>query len=311
MTSVVRNSRFARWLSATFIAAAFPMAAHAVVINYTFDSSFAGSGANGAAMEAAFGQAAAFIEANYSNPSSINLVVGYGSIDGSAMGSSSLGESLAYLYQSGYAKVRNALQTLGTPGSGSLPQTGPSDLFATTAEAKALGLIPNSTATDGYLGFSSTYVFDYTPSNGITVGSYDFFGVALHEITEAMGRLSLKDSNFPYPSVMDMYRYSSASGDYFSLNGGATPLAYFNGISGYDLGDWASSVGPNAFDAVNSSGHLLPFDPVDRQLVGALGYVSTTQSVPEPSELPLFAIGLITLLALLQRARAERGRRQL
>jgi len=66
------------------------------------------------------------------------------------------------------------------------PVTG--NFWVSQAEAKALGLLGNSTSLDGSIGFATSSKFDYNNTNGVTAGLYDFFGVVAHEISEVMGR---------------------------------------------------------------------------------------------------------------------------
>jgi hypothetical protein len=83
----------------------------------------------------------------------------------------------------------------------------------TDVEAKALGLISNNTTVDAYVGFADTnhFTFDYNRSAGITAGHYDFFGTAIHEITEVMGRelgvgqQLINNTNTYYP--LDLFHY--------------------------------------------------------------------------------------------------------
>jgi hypothetical protein len=57
------------------------------------------------------------------------------------------------------------------------------------AEAKALGLLAgNATGIDGYVGFNNSANYTFNPNNRAVAGEYDFIGLALHEITEVMGR---------------------------------------------------------------------------------------------------------------------------
>ena len=92
-------------------------------------------------------------------------------------------------------------------------------------------------------------------------GIYDFFGTAVHEISEVMGRQLLagaaeqgvEDSyslfdllHYSAPGVRDL---SASSAGYFSPDGGATNLGAFSTVPGSDPGDWASSVTGDAFDA--------------------------------------------------------------
>jgi hypothetical protein len=66
----------------------------------------------------------------------------------------------------------------------------------TSAEANALRLVSGtSTAIDGYIGIGNSSSI-YFPANGGTIGKsqYDAVGIAAHEISEVMGRVSLDDT---------------------------------------------------------------------------------------------------------------------
>ncbi len=130
-----------------------------------------------------------------------------------------------------------------------------------TAVIKAIGGFTGSaTALDGNVTFSSNFGFDFDPTNGITAGTFDFVGVAIHEIGHALGFVSGVDfldqvsapggptrigyafNNTSIYSALDMFRYStdpkniapgtdpvldlSAGGvaSYFSIDGGKTAL---------------------------------------------------------------------------------------
>ncbi len=132
-----------------------------------------------------------------------------------------------------------------------------STLALNTANAKALGANFGPGFIDGTIQFSNQFAFDFDPTNGIQAGSYDFIGVAIHEIGHALGFVSGAD-DFDYSdgyagSVddawwsygLDMFRYSAPGQlnwapnqpSYFSVDGGATALwdGYFS--TGETTGD--------------------------------------------------------------------------
>ena len=135
-----------------------------------------------------------------------------------------------------------------------------------TSNAKALGLMPphaGGPGADGTITFGSA-PFDFDPTDGITPGTYDFVGVALHEIAHNMGFISGVDTmttllppggfgpgGDPDPLViataLDLFRYSTdsvAAGPfvpdislpvpgfspvrYFSIDGGASIIDLFS-----------------------------------------------------------------------------------
>ena len=93
-------------------------------------------------------------------------------------------------------------------------------------------------------------------------GEYGFVGVALQELTHALGRSIGLTASDPL-TVLNLFKYASP-GDiqtevggpsYFSVNGGATNLGEFATTSDYS--DWSSTVPNDAFDAFFSAGNRL------------------------------------------------------
>lgn len=136
-----------------------------------------------------------------------------------------------------------------------------------TANVKAVGGtatydVSNTQQLDGSVDFSSTFGFDFDPTDGIATDTFDFIGVAIHEIGHALGFVSgvdtldyfgapdgddqatgnaLNFNQYALFSALDMFRYSTdptniAPGTnpvldlavggtkYFSIDGGATAL---------------------------------------------------------------------------------------
>jgi hypothetical protein len=109
-----------------------------------------------------------------------------------------------------------------------------------SAEAKALGFVPaNQAGVDGFAGFAK----DINPNSLV--------GVALHELTHALGRApaGLPLSFGDIPDIFDLFRFDSANdtrlvdGDfgnappaYFSVDNGGTVLANYGETS--DPGDF-------------------------------------------------------------------------
>ena len=213
--------------------------------------------------------------------------------------------SLTNLQSSSYSQIKNALigdQTTSADTSAVASLTGDptsgGHYWISTAELKAMGLLSSTTTNDGSVGFSNTSgIFDYDNSDGVTAGSYDFFGVVAHEFSEVMGRILLVGANIGVTSnsydVLDLFHYSSAgthdlSGSvagYFSVDNGATDLHNFNVSPGGDSGDWASSSTPDAFDAFGTPGVIEPISAADLTALDAIGWnLSSSSSTPPPAQ---------------------------
>lgn len=263
-----------------------------MIINVTYDSSVSGAPAG---FTAAISYVVDFLEATFTNPVAINIAVGWGEIDGQSIPSSYLGESLestapAYTYsQVRTALIANASSAAAVAAAGTLPTADPTDggnFDLGTADAKALGLYAASSAIDGWIGFySGADTFTFDPNNRAVSGEYDFIGIALHEITEVMGRDA--DLGYgPYPdsyTALDLFRYSApgvrdltAGGrgvhPYFSIDGGDTDLDNFNTDPSGDYGDWADSAGNDSFLAFSNSGVENSFSATDLTVMQAIGW---------------------------------------
>jgi hypothetical protein len=274
------------------------------VINISWDTSVASAPT---AFTNAVLQAVQYLESQFTDAVTMNIAIGYGEVGGSTLGSNALGSSGSYFTSFSYTQLLNALASDSKTSTdamavASLPATSPvsGTFWTTTAQAKALGLSSASTALDGYAGFSSTLPFTYDNSGGVAGGTYDFFGVALHELTELMGRSVMNGSIWGTSAayeVLDLFHYSAAgvrdwsasTPGYFSVDSGVTNLANFNTSSGGDAGDWASSVTNDAADAFSSSGVINAFSATDVTVMDAIGWdlAGAASSTPPPTPTPL------------------------
>src|SRR5216684_9245090 len=175
-----------------------------ITINLLFD---AAAMAAPASFRAGIQQAAGILAATISDKITVNLTIDYSGTGGGAAAGPDHG-----LYES-YSSIRSYLINNATPGdatfnalpSGSSIQ-GQSSVAVWNAELKLWGLIgANDTTTDDG---SATFATD--------IGSSLLVGVALHELTHALGRIPYG----PQPDIFDFYRFTSAGNRLFL--GGAT-----------------------------------------------------------------------------------------
>ena len=199
-----------------------------------------------------------------------------------------------------------------------------STIRITTANAKALGYTFEASLSDATITFGNAFTWDYDGSDGIASGSYDFVGIAAHEIGHALGFISgvdvldgnspplngpFSDNQFTFVSSLDLFRYSanstavgaidwsaSATNKYFSLDNGATALAGFS--TGSNFGDgrqashWKDNLGIGIMDPTAATGELLAASSDDFVAFDAIGW----NLIPEPSAFLLGTLGVLFAL---------------
>lgn len=267
----------------TAVATAAAMAAvgsQAATINLVDDGTVAGSQA-----ELGFKLAAKYWGSMLTNNATINIQIGFGPLAPNVIGST--GSARADISVNTWENRVNATKsnsaidqaavkptlttggvsglTVGVDGTGNNDtsvtatlngtQTASRVLYENTAVIKALGLSSstiNNASIDAQMTFSSTFAFDFDSRDGITAGTFDFLGVAIHEMGHALGFVSGVDFFDVYGkpngpgagllgydlndtsifSALDMFRYSApgtldfrtGGTKYFSIDGGQTAL---------------------------------------------------------------------------------------
>jgi 20S proteasome alpha/beta subunit len=252
--------------------AAVAVGSGGLTINLLFD---AAAQAAPASFRAGIEQAAAILSAAISDPVAVNLRIDYSGTGGGAAGGPDNG-----LYET-YSDVRAALVNGASPGDttfNALPTgstfDGQSLVAVWNAQLKLFGMLaPNDTTTDDGQAIFST---DINPNLLV--------GVALHELTHAMGRVPYGPPYGPQPDIFDFDRFTSpgttlidgtasAPAAYFSLDGGRTKIADFGQAS--DSSDFLNSGVQGANDPFNEfyfGGTLQQLTAIDLEQLDALGF---------------------------------------
>jgi hypothetical protein len=241
-----------------------------VNINLVYEASAQNAPAN---FFSGLNTAVQILDASITTPITVNIQVGYGDINGSSLpGTFSEGGPATYSQYFSYSQLKAILANYAnSPTSvaalGSLPNSDPTSSSPTSrfgfllsaAQEEAFGMLPaDGTAIDGNVGFGINYS--------------DYVGVALHEITHALGRLG-NYSNYG-DTILNLYRFSSpgvlnfsTTASYFSIDGGETNLANFDSTD-VDPFDWASGV----VDPFSISGGSDTLSSADITLLNAIGF---------------------------------------
>src|ERR1700742_728936 len=200
----------------------------------------------------------------------LNLSIDYSGTGRGAFGGPSGGNYV------NYSTVRADLVNNASPGDttfNSLPTgstfAGQSQAAVWYSQEKLWGLLsPTGTEIDGNASFAT----DISPSLLV--------GVALHELTHAMGRVPYG----PQPDIFDFYRFTSpgvnllsgsstAPAAYFSLNGGNTKIADYGQTS--DPSDFLNSGAQGSTDPFNefySGSTQQSLTAIDLMQLDALGF---------------------------------------
>ena len=248
-------------------------------IQFSYDSSVASAPAG---FTSALAYAAGVLDALITNPITVTINVGWNEIGGKPMDSGALAEGgplngTGLSYGSLISELTaHASDPVARQQLASLPAVAPASLpsyYITPAQEKAWGLLPaNSIEPDGQVGFSAAYQYSFDPNNQTAAGLYEFVGIAEHEITHALGRIygdgPLELANYTAPGVFA----TPNTGGYFSIDGGRTNLASFDGAPGGDTADWATTVTGDSFSAQASPGVNGALTPTDIAELSVLGY---------------------------------------
>jgi hypothetical protein len=229
--------------------------------------------------------AAEMLDRVITNPITINIGVGWGDVNYEAMSSSNVGEAMPENYA--YKSVDFAAKELKANASGvdqqvlaDLPSTQSASGDISNAQAKAWGLLPATTSgIDGWIGFGSNFQYTTTsPSVPTPNGEFSLVGVALHEITQAMGRV---DGNGAFSLInyqsAGVLQTSTSTPGYFSLDGGKTDMGDFSTADAADFSFNWKLRGIDPFNARCYAGSYAAtvLSQADNQMMNALGFDTT------------------------------------
>jgi hypothetical protein len=197
------------------------------------------------------------------------------------------------------------------------PTGGGSFVFA-SAEAKALGLISDNLNTDGIFTFSNSAPYTFDPNNRAVPGAFDWIGIAEHEVSEIMGRISILGSNFGAGNSYDpndLFRFVApgvrnlafgGNGNYLSIDNGNSVVPPLNDNPGGDMADYSGANPGDPYNAFTGPGQAHALTQADVTNLEAIGYgPSQQQATPEPATLTLLVIGCAGLTGYSWRRRSR------
>ena len=236
--------------------------------------------------------AANVLDATFTDNITVNISVGYGEINGQSESSTGASAGPSSGVSDSYSQVRTWLAQHASSdvqsGVAAMPTgtsiQGQSQVIVWRAQERLMGQAPASDSVlDGSAGFGT----------GIATNLLE--GVALHELTHALGRVPYSGSQ---PDIFDLYRFSSAgtylfgnaqptaAASYFSLDGGKTDLADYGRTS--DPSDFLNSSGRTPGDPFNefyNASTAQALSNIDILQMEALGFHSAS-SAPAPPPVP-------------------------
>ncbi|NDU90918.1 MAG: DUF4214 domain-containing protein [Ferrovum sp.] len=258
-------------------------------INLSWDSSVASAPSS---FKTEVQQAANMLDQSILNNVTVTIQVGWGEDGGASIPSSAAatgGPSSTTFASYGPTNNSQAIATLKNQAllngyqdiATTLPASNPfgsNYLMLSATEAKVLGVSnPYPAKYDGSIGFSTT---------DTTISSAGIVGIALHELTHALGRVNgwVDSQGTSWYTPLDLYTYSApgqlwnpsntSTPGYFSIDGGVTNLGNF---STWDPADFSNTI-TDPFGA-QVAGSRITFTSLDLQVMQTLGFNTTSSSI--------------------------------
>ena len=350
MPNIRQNLPIRRLAGAVAVIATLSTAApaHALLFNLTDTGN--------AQANMGFQAAASFWESLFIDPIEVNITTGFSALPPGVLGSagsnyvSSSLSNMRTALGNDATSADDATMVAGLPAGATYSkwinntstnaaahlQTGVTDLRMTRANGKAIGLVAaNDAAEDASISFSNLFNWDFDPSDGVDVGTFDFIGVAIHELGHAMGFTSgvdildingtarFSDEQFaPFSTLLDFTRCSATSqaagadmdwtvgnaAKDFAIDGNCNALVNNAWSTGVNFGDgrqashWKDNLGIGIMDPTLASGNVAVVTERDIQALDVIGWTRATD-MPTPGTLLLLMSGLFGLGAARYRGR--------
>jgi hypothetical protein len=231
--------------------------------------------------------AAQMIEATLSDNITVNLKIHYKGTGGGAFAGPAGGGFLTY------SDVRSFLLANAGPGDHTF------DALPNTAKIQGQGNVVVWDAQLKLFGFAVSDSFDGSATFATDIDPSLLVGVALHELTHAMGRVPYGSPDSPAPGdtatpdIFNLFRFTGAgnyffddnlptSASYFSIDGGTTKLADYGRKS--DPSDFLNTgvQGPDdPFNEFYSGGTIQSLSIIDIMQMIALGFHFKSSAGPD------------------------------
>jgi serralysin len=251
-----------------------------MTINLAFDAAAMASTTAAANFRAGIEQAASMLSATITDKITVNIAIDYSGTGGGAAAGPDNG--LFVDYSTVRAQLVNNT-TRGDPTFNALPTgsaiQGQSSVAVWNAQLKLWSSSLSSTIS-GVPGANDTSTDDGSATFATDINPNLLVGVALHELTHALGRVPFGSQ----PDLFDFYRFTSAGTQLFA-NGNTAPAAYFSVDGGFTkIADYGQTSDPSDFLNSGVQGRTDPFNEfynnstfqsltaADKEQLDALGF---------------------------------------